>query len=392
MTIPTPCLVTGAAIRPGQKDGAFNFVFVRWLGDCLALTYTQFSDDNHRLLRSTGFEEKGSTYRYRKGAATALKNLQPELRNYIIGYIAGSSTFQSYINKHINCDVQSTFLGTATRDALIKLSTNSSLTLDPAAPQGLSDKQKENIRNHPKFLKIEEERIQYRDDLIAEYSMISKVTNNEKRQYYRKLYSNSRSTLQKLHKKAATDTYKAYFANIGNVIIEKNYHGETISFDPNTSSILPERRDLAAVKYKNRDASNVTDEEMVEDHIRSLEVRRILSRSAMPPYLTSTPSLTSSSKVKPPPNRVTGLESEQLIGFECPECLGYFNNHPSVRKFRFATPYSLRDHFTIQHLERMDFTKPIPCGFPSYGSLLNSKINYCSHTTKVHGTKLPSRY
>ncbi|EGD93000.1 hypothetical protein TESG_00559 [Trichophyton tonsurans CBS 112818] len=47
----------------------------------LALTYAQFSDDDHRLLRSAGFEERGFTY----GAAAAFEDLQPKLRNYVIG-------------------------------------------------------------------------------------------------------------------------------------------------------------------------------------------------------------------------------------------------------------------------------------------------------------------
>lgn len=39
----------------------------------LALTYAQFSDDDHRLLRSAGFEERGFTY----GAAAAFEGELP---------------------------------------------------------------------------------------------------------------------------------------------------------------------------------------------------------------------------------------------------------------------------------------------------------------------------
>lgn len=58
MTIPTPCLVTGAAIRPGQKDGAFNVVFVRWLGDWYDLQPVRCSAANVRSMKADAMQRE----------------------------------------------------------------------------------------------------------------------------------------------------------------------------------------------------------------------------------------------------------------------------------------------------------------------------------------------
>ena len=75
--------------------------------------------------------------------------------------------------------------------------------------------------------------------------------------------------------------YEEYFNNVGNTIIEANYQGNPVSFDPNLST-LPENRALGDLEFKNRDASDVSDEELLEDRIQSLEMRLSLYQIQVP--------------------------------------------------------------------------------------------------------------
>ncbi|EER43971.1 FluG protein [Histoplasma capsulatum H143] len=77
---------------------------------------------------------------------------------------------------------------------------------------------------------------------------------------------------KKLQKETLETVYKEYFENVGNDIIHRNYHGQNIKFVSQTSFVLPERKELAALEFQNRDASTVSDVGLLEDRIRSLEL------------------------------------------------------------------------------------------------------------------------
>lgn len=131
----------------------------------------------------------------------------------------------AYLNELVNCDTQSVFLGTPTRDALIALSTNSSLTRDPSAPQGLTREQLQRVEDDPELMKLENTRVAFREDLISEYGKISKVTDPAKRDRYRQLGNQVRAERKKLQNQIDKEAYKQYFDNVGNTIIENNYTG-----------------------------------------------------------------------------------------------------------------------------------------------------------------------
>jgi hypothetical protein len=75
-----------------------------------------------------------------------------------------SHTFAYYVQ--VQDDTQSAFMGTPTRDALIKLATNSSLTRDASVPQHLSDEKKQEIEQLTELTDLKRKRDQLRRDLI----------------------------------------------------------------------------------------------------------------------------------------------------------------------------------------------------------------------------------
>lgn len=74
-------------------------------------------------------------------------------QNHIMGHTRGD-VFRFYVNQIVDVDTQSMFLETPSKDALIKLSSNSGLTCDPSAPQHLDNKQKEAISKEPELLEL----------------------------------------------------------------------------------------------------------------------------------------------------------------------------------------------------------------------------------------------
>ena len=80
--------------------------------------------------------------------------------------------FRFYVNQIVDVDTQSIFLETPSRNALLKLSSNSGLTRDPSAPQHLTDEQKNSIRKNPEILELEHQRGSLRKGIIAKYNKI----------------------------------------------------------------------------------------------------------------------------------------------------------------------------------------------------------------------------
>ena len=58
-----------------------------------------------------------------------------------------------------------------------------------------------------------------------------------------------------------------------------------MKFEPDTSHIQPERKELADIEFKNRDVDTIEDAELIKDKIRSLELRLRLHRLHVPKAL-----------------------------------------------------------------------------------------------------------
>ncbi|KAF2174849.1 hypothetical protein K469DRAFT_685231 [Zopfia rhizophila CBS 207.26] len=66
--------------------------------------------------------------------------------------------FQAYINKRIQCDVQATFLGRPSADALFKSMTHMSCGVDPRAPTQLADLEINQLKTHLLIIELRERR------------------------------------------------------------------------------------------------------------------------------------------------------------------------------------------------------------------------------------------
>ncbi|OGE47094.1 hypothetical protein PENARI_c066G11816 [Penicillium arizonense] len=126
--------------------------------------------------KAAGFREGGSLYKYRKGAAANSRHPDEHSHNIIRGYRKGG-TFAYYVS--VRDDTQSAFMKTPARDALLKLASNASLTLDASAPQALTDSQKHGLEKNPELAKLKQASKQaskaLREELIAAFHQLKKA-------------------------------------------------------------------------------------------------------------------------------------------------------------------------------------------------------------------------
>lgn len=290
-----------------------------------------------------------------------------------------SDTFSHYIQ--IQDDTQSAFMGTPTRDALMKLATNKGLTRDPSAPQGLCDARKQEVGKDKELNNLIAHRDELRAQLIAIHHQIQKGKPTNLYREFIKAGNRVRAHKKKLLRSAEEAQRKEFFGAVGNVIIEQNYQGKPIQFDPDTSHILPERKMLADLEFKNRDVDKVSDEELLEDRIHSLELRLTLHHLNVPPALQKrirfdAPSSSILSTCTGPFESKTGLE--------CPVCLGRSDHHHErARMYQYARKDTLQKHFGTHKLPS-NFPKGRPCDCPGCEYVFYSLPRYKFHLINVH--------
>lgn len=178
-----------------------------------------------------------------------IANTTEHKRNHIMGQTRGD-VFRFYVNQIVDVDTQSIFLETPSRNALLKLSSNSGLTRDPSAPQHLNDEQKNSIRKSPEILELKNQRDRSRKGIIAKYGKIGLSRGTPEHTEYNMIMREFRAKRKQLEKATLDQTYEEFFNNIGNQVIEANFQGNPLCFTPQTSTVLPERKELADLEFK----------------------------------------------------------------------------------------------------------------------------------------------
>ncbi|KAJ5245744.1 beta-lactamase/transpeptidase-like protein [Penicillium chrysogenum] len=232
-------------------------------------------------------------------------------------------------------------------------STFEHLTRDASAPQHLPEQEKKCIEMDPELNKLKIERNAFRHELIAEYHQLTKARKADPARYdrYRRLQNQVRAKREKLHTDAKDKMmYDNFFEHVGNHIIDQNYQGIPVEFEPDTSHIQPERKVLADLEFKNRDVDTVDDAELVEDRIRSLELRLELHQRNIPKPLRKRVKFEATTKKPDQPP----FMMKSSTGLECPVCLGCTSSmHQTARQFAYARKDVLQKHFKTHKLPRI---------------------------------------
>ncbi|KAF3394006.1 hypothetical protein F1880_005516 [Penicillium rolfsii] len=350
-----------------------------------ALQYHQARQWEAVASESAGFKDKGTLYKYRKGAAANIRHLDEHSRNRIMGHTQGK-TFANYIS--IMDDTQSIFMETPSRKSLLSLATHASITRDPSAPQQATPAQKKTIELDTRLVEWKQESRRLRADLIMEYGQLKEARKSSDKRSgdLQKLQNKIKSRRKKLCDSAKSDARTEFFREIGNRIIESNHIGEQIKFNPDDSRIQPERIALANLEFQNRDADTINDALLVQDRIRSLDLRLELNRLHVPRGLKAHIRFNETKTKVASGDASEETQPERIL--QCPVCLARPELLPVAKEFRYSRKDALQTHFRAHKLP-MFFEYPgRQCDIPGCVRVFPSLNGYKVHLSKYHSIYL----
>lgn len=124
--------------------------------------------------------------------------------------------------------------------------------------------------------------------------------------------------------------------------------------------------------------------ELLEDCIRSLELRLALHKLNVPKPLQKRIKFNDSSADEPP-EVIIPMKSKS--GLECPVCLSRSNVHPRVKMYTYARKDTLQKHVKTHKLPR-SFPEGRECDYPGCIAVFSSLPQYKFHQATVHNIYL----
>jgi hypothetical protein len=222
------------------------------------------------------------------------------------------------------------------------------VTRDASVPVHLSAK-KESLGADPEIVQLRRDCNSLRNDIIAEFHQLKKAKKASDKRYHEftALRTQTRTRRKKLYTFVREELREGFFDGIGNQIFEHDCHGNPITFTPDTSRIQPERKSLADLEFKNRDVDTISDEELVGDLIKSLELRLELHRIQIPKPLTKHLKLNqSTTELKAA--LLCFLKSESGLG--CPVCPSCPDLHSQAKLYVYSRKDALQAYFKTHKL------------------------------------------
>jgi hypothetical protein len=305
-----------------------------------------------------------------------------------MGHTNGKS-FASYVS--VRDDVQSAFMGTPARNALLGLACNASLTRDVSTPNDLDSADKKGIELDPELDRLKEATRRSRLALTKKWRSLQHAEKGEPEHYqnFRRLQNATRTYRKRLFEAKRKEKRESFFSDIGNRIIEGNHQGNPITFNADLSHMQPQRTALAELEFKNRETDKVDTDSLIQDRIRSLEMRLELNKLHVPKCLkkrvifSKLERLMLTDSDEDSKNLKSGSwESE--TGLQCPFCLGHTKLDPAAREYSYSRKDALVRHFKTHRLPSF-FPKPgRECDIPGCDTICISLPGYLLHVNKCH--------
>ncbi|KAG4427387.1 hypothetical protein IFR05_017130 [Cadophora sp. M221] len=125
-----------------------------------ALPYTQFQNCLNRLGLAAGFQEKLTSYCFRRGTANVVDRTATDaVQDQVMRHNPNSAVYNgAYINERVRFDVQSAVLERPSADGVLRMLTHMSLMRDPRAPIHVPDDVLAALPPDPNITALEQER------------------------------------------------------------------------------------------------------------------------------------------------------------------------------------------------------------------------------------------
>ena len=270
-----------------------------------------------------------------------------------------------YTSQIISCDTESAFLGTASKDWVIRFASHMSMTRDPHALALVPYPAAEQVAADPDIRGLADNVQKLNWDLAAKYGSVRKSKDKEGHTDYLEAQRGLRlakgAKLRELHKQS----WQAYFRDVGHREIQRQRKGLPFEIPSSKSSQMPEARaQLAQLMFRNDDVASLPSKEVF---MRRNETLRTLTslccQCSTPPHLSRSDSVGMQPDIDTP-CKDPGPEEEERIDLfgrhVCPWC--YYNTtlREQQRRYSFATPKDVRRHIENCHLKyvRTDTVNP----------------------------------
>jgi hypothetical protein len=249
--------------------------------------------------------------------------------------------------------------------------------------------EKRGIELDPELVYLKEEAGKLRCALFRDFRLLelARQAGDPRYRQLRNFQTSIRTHRKRLYNSKKRKARKDFFENVGNDIIAANRQGKPITFTADVSHIQPERKELAELEFKNRDTADITAATLLEDRIRSLELRLQLGKLHMPRGLHGKIDFGKSEV-----DRITSIKIEEPIhidwksktGLECPFCIGTPTLDPAARMFIYSRKDSLQRHFESHKLPLFFGPSGRYCDIPGCNFTCPSLNGYKVHLKKHH--------
>ncbi|OBT74038.1 hypothetical protein VF21_07827 [Pseudogymnoascus sp. 05NY08] len=366
-----------------------------------ALRYSTYAYYLDRLGWATGFEQKLTSYCFRRGTGNAVDGAATTaVRDQILRHNPQTGVFcGSYNNEKVRFIVQDAVLDQPTDSGFLRAFTHMSLTCDPRAPQTVPDDVRDDLPPNPELvqLKLEQQELRLELKRLYGHAFVQGSIGTEAGEEYRQLNRQIATVTKTFEKELKREYRRDYFYRIHNEELEKIIKKDKVVtptyVEPVVKHQLPERAQLQEIMCDLSKDLNARD--IVIRRIHAIDTMVALSRrqevQCHKPRLSKSSSgspLGGSPEVKEE-SPVPETFPVKCKTTQCIFCIGDDRQSYDRRMRTFSKPDKMMDHVE-RHLEK-NTTGTFECRHPvckAEGLLLGNIILFKNHVEMVHGIRL----
>ncbi|KAF1349750.1 hypothetical protein BDV97DRAFT_295949 [Delphinella strobiligena] len=336
-----------------------------------------------RLGQSAGFKQSFNLYSLRRGAGEAIDKVATAAeRNRAMGHSRSEIFDKYYVNQTINVDLSSAYLGTPSRDAIVRLASHMSLTRDPRVHAAISSVPEAQEDSDPILIKLKQEMGDRRFNIIANYGSINKAKGTDSHKDYTRIQHAVRARKKKFSRDQREGRREDWFDNLGCNEIERQRKGLEPQHLPETPTlVLQERKQLADTLFRNEDVNTRSEHTVRADRSRALKAMI---------------GLCARREVRQ--RQISSAEDDKQLeanigvchGLQCPWCFANPSFCQETRIYMFSRIDALRKHVDKQHVDQVIDTDVCPyAGCEFVFDAGQEKLKH--HMASCHGLCLRAR-
>ncbi|KAG4430257.1 hypothetical protein IFR05_014253 [Cadophora sp. M221] len=355
-----------------------------------ALPYSQFQNCLNRLGLAAGFQEKLTSYCFRRGTANVVDRTATDaVRDQVMRHNPNSAVYNgAYINERVRFDVQSAVLERPSADGVLRMLTHMSLMRDPRAPIHVPDDVLAALPPDPNITALEQEREKLKAGAY-------RVQGTDVEAEVRRL-TTAIGSARSRRRNIISEEYRAdYFRRRPTEDIERQNRGqeEEEHIEPLVQYHIPQRRQLVDLICTR--ITDITLQDAVDRRIETAELmqalcgcREVASRYRLP---VAQPSRTFFKEESPEVGPLAPIFPLVCGKTQCLFCIGDESRSYEERVGSYCRPSKMMDHVERDHLKGKDPRAKIECCHPtckSQGLVLEHLEHFKNHVQSVHGIKL----